>query len=63
MAFVVAFVLLVAMGIGYTRHVQAETQRQWCELLTLLTAGPAPETERGRAVLEAMRRLEADFGC
>ena len=61
--FVAAFVLLVAAGIGYTNWVRHESDARWCSLLELLTAGPAPETEQGRAVLTELRRLESEFDC
>jgi hypothetical protein len=65
-ALVLAFAALMFAGVLYTRHVQRESDRRWCDLLvTLDTAyrSQPPATELGRRVAAAMARLRADFGC
>lgn len=57
-AFLLAFVVLVAMGIGYTRHVQHESDARWCELL--VTLEPVQVSAEVRA---ALHRLSEEFGC
>jgi hypothetical protein len=61
--FVLALLAVAVAGIFYTNHVQRESERKWCEILTILTTGPQPETDRGRAVARAMAALRNDFGC
>ena len=63
LAVLVSMLAVSAAGIWYTHHAQRQSDRRWCELLTVLSGGPSPETERGRAVADAMARLRADFGC
>lgn len=62
-AFVVAFVALVLMGVTYTNIVQRESDRRWCDLLAILSDGPPPTSERGKALAVQIARLQDEFGC
>lgn len=71
----VALVAVVAVNVGYTRHVQEQAdQRQvraareadhrWCALLNSLDQPGTPATtERGRLVQGLMHALRVELGC
>lgn len=61
--YALAILAVVIAGIAYTNHVQRESERKWCGILIILTGGPPPVTDRGRAVAAAMAQLRRDFGC
>lgn len=63
LAVMVSMLLLTGAGIWYTNHAQREADRRWCELFTIMSGGPAPTTERGRVIADAMDRLRLDLGC
>lgn len=57
-AFLLAFLALVAMSVGYTRHVQAESDARWCDLLATLQLVEMPASVRA-----ALHRLSKEFDC
>jgi hypothetical protein len=57
-------VLVAGGGIAYTRHVQQQADRRWCDLLgTLDQPRVPPTTARGRAVQDQIHRLHGQLGC
>lgn len=67
-AVVVSTIFIAALCIWYTNYAVRESDRQFCELITVLdeayTAPDAPPpTERGKRIGLAIRKLRADFGC
>lgn len=63
LAVLVSVLAVSGGGIWYTSHAQREADQRWCELLTILASGPAPTTEQGRVIADAMAQLRQDFGC
>lgn len=65
-AVVVSTIVLSAAGVLYTGHVQRESNRQWCELLTVLDdaySARRPTTPLGQQVATTVHELRVDFGC
>lgn len=62
-AVMVSMLLTSVAGVIYTSHVQRQSEQRWCGLIAVLAGGPAPETERGRAIASAMEQLRQDFNC
>lgn len=70
-------VSLVAVVVGvlwYTNYVDRQgdqryrqyvrdSERQWCAILDVLTAGPTPTTERGRVIAVELAKLRKGFDC
>lgn len=44
-----SFILVVVLGIGYTTWSIHQSQRQWCDTLSLLTAHPVPKPSDPKA--------------
>lgn len=63
LAILVSVLAVSGATLWYASYQQREADRRWCELLTILAGGPAPSSERGRAIAEAMAQLRQDFGC
>lgn len=58
-------VLVSALGIFYTAHVQRESDQRWCPLLALVDqpnrpTAQTPEAAKARIVLHKLRH---DLGC
>jgi len=65
-AVIVVFMLLAAALVGsYALSLTAirQSQHQWCDTLTLITANAKPSTEQGRVFYAKMHELEHRFGC
>ncbi len=60
---VVALVSLLALGVLYTNHVQRQSERKWCALLTILTGGPPATTDRGQVIAAELVELRDNFRC
>lgn len=64
---VVSTVLIVGtvvVNVAYTRHVQAQSDRRWCDLMDSLDQPSVPATsERGRRVQQQIHRLRLELGC
>lgn len=75
LAVMVSILATAGANIAYTSHVQRvaaersaaaqrESDRMWCELFDIMTAGsPPPTTERGQAIADALERRRATLGC
>lgn len=67
LVFVVSVLAVAIAGVTYTNHVQREADHRWCELLVVLTGGPAPAPgpagERARALGKLLVQLRDDLGC
>lgn len=67
LAVIVVFAALAGSVIGsYALSLTAieNSQHQWCDTLTLITASPAhPTTESGRIFYARLHELERRFGC
>lgn len=60
----VALVLAVAVSIYMSDRAISNSQHQWCDTLTLITASPTqPTTENGRIFYARLHELERRFGC
>lgn len=60
----VAAVLAAGACVLYTQHVQQESNRKWCALLTSLDQPEVPPTtERGRQVQQQIHDLRLGLGC
>jgi hypothetical protein len=53
----------IVISVRLAEQTSRESERKWCAIITILTGGPTPETERGRAVAAAMLQLRRDLGC
>jgi len=66
-ALVVVFAMILgAMAGSYilSLHALAQSQRNWCSTLKLLTSNPAqPKTASGRVFYAQLHELERRFGC
>jgi hypothetical protein len=59
-----ALVAVVAVNVGYTRHVQQQADHRWCDLLTSLDQPQTPATtERGLVIQRKIHRLRTDLEC
>lgn len=66
LAYVLAFVALAAMSVVYTRHVQQQSERKWCEFITTLDdawSSTPPQSALGRQVAASLHKLRDEFGC
>lgn len=65
-AIVVLCVLLVGSVAGsyaLSLHAIRQSQGQWCDTLSLLTANAHPTTPQGQQFYTKLRALEVRFGC
>lgn len=75
---IVTMLLVGGSGYWYTNYVQRqadrrhdqivrESEQKWCELLTIITSGPAPPAgpagERARVIAAELAKLRNGFGC
>lgn len=65
--YAVSVVAVVLGGIWYTGYNQRQSDHRWCELLAIITDGPAPPAgpagERARVVNAALVQLRKELGC
>lgn len=65
--YAVSIVVVVIGGIWYTGYNQRQSDHRWCELLNIITSGPAPPPgpagERARVVGAELEKLRKSFGC
>lgn len=62
----VSVVVLSTAGMYYTNRETRESERKWCEFITVLDdawSSTPPQSALGRAVAASLHRLRADFGC
>lgn len=65
-AIVVCLAVLTSVGIWYTHVANREQDRQWCELLDVLSVGyrAAPQlSPEAQRVADAIERLRVRKGC
>ena len=65
-ALFVVVVLLGGGGIWYTDRTARESERKWCEFITVLDdawSSAPPQSALGRAVAASLHKLRGDFGC
>lgn len=61
---VVALIALLVMSVMYLNHLQKESDKRWCRLLSALTTDvPPPTTERAREIAGIMQDMKRDFDC
>jgi hypothetical protein len=59
-------VLLAGGGIWYTERTARESERKWCEFITVLDdawSSSPPQSVLGRAVAASLHKLRTDFDC
>jgi hypothetical protein len=65
-ALLVSMFVLAVAGVVYTRHVQHESERKWCSLISTLDAAyqsQPPQTQLGRNLAADMARLRRQLRC
>lgn len=65
-AMLVSVVVLSGAGMYYTNRETRESERKWCEFITVLDdawSSTPPQSALGRSVAASLHRLRADFGC
>lgn len=66
LVFAVTVILLVAAGVWYTNRTARESERKWCEFITVLDdawSSTPPQSPLGRQVAASLHKLRDDFGC
>jgi hypothetical protein len=66
LAMLVSMVVLTTAGIVYTNRATRESERKWCEFITVLDdawSSTPPQSTLGRAVAASLHKLRTDFGC
>lgn len=61
---IVPFVLMLAMSVLYTKHVQKQTEQKLCRVTGVMMEGvPSPPPEAARRQIEAMVTFRAELDC
>lgn len=64
--YAVSIILAVIGGIWYTDRTARESERKWCEFITVLDdawSSSPPQSQLGRAVAGSLHKLRSDFDC
>lgn len=62
----VLFVGALVLSVGYTRHVQHQSDQRWCPLLTIVdrpNPARAPQTPDQVQARQTLHQLRLDLGC